>query len=58
MTSNNEERKRKSQRGTQDFNMENPLEQREVKTTGVSQQNFTISSVYKRRGLSYDAIQP
>jgi hypothetical protein len=39
--------------------MENPLQQREAKTTGTSQQNFTISGVvYKRRGLSYDAIQP
>jgi hypothetical protein len=37
--------KKKSQRGTQDFNMKNPLQQREVKTTGASQQNFTISGV-------------
>jgi hypothetical protein len=26
--------------------MENPLQQREVKTTGASQQNFTISRVF------------
>jgi hypothetical protein len=38
--------KKKSQRGTQDFNVENPLQQREVKTTGASQQNFTISRVF------------
>jgi hypothetical protein len=37
---------KKSQRGTQDFNIENPLQQREVKTTGASQQNFTISGVF------------
>jgi hypothetical protein len=44
---------------TQDFNVENPLQHREVKTTGTSQQNFTLSGVcYKRRGLSYDAIKP
>jgi hypothetical protein len=43
---NNEERKKKSQHtGTQDFNVENPLQQREVKTTGASQQSFTISGV-------------
>jgi hypothetical protein len=36
----------KSQRGTQDFNMENPLQQRELKTIGVSQQNFIISGVF------------
>jgi hypothetical protein len=36
---------------TQDFNVENPLQQREIKTTGASQQNFTISGVFtKRRG--------
>jgi hypothetical protein len=34
---NNEEQKMKSQQGTQDFNVENPLQQREVKTTGASQ---------------------
>jgi hypothetical protein len=32
--------------GTQDFNVENPLQQREVKTTGASQQNFSISGVF------------
>jgi hypothetical protein len=31
---------------TQDFNVENPLQQREVKTTGASQQNFIISGVF------------
>jgi hypothetical protein len=43
---NNEERKGNHSTETQDFNMENPLQQREVKTTGASQQNFTISRVY------------
>jgi hypothetical protein len=42
---NNEERKRNHSTETQDFNMENPLQQREVKTTGASEQNFTISGV-------------
>jgi hypothetical protein len=42
---NNEERKRNYSTETQDFNVENPLQQREVKTTGASQQNFTISGV-------------
>jgi hypothetical protein len=42
---NNKERKRNHSTETQDFNVENPLQQREVKTTGVSQQNFTISGV-------------
>jgi hypothetical protein len=42
---NNEERKGNYSTETQDFNMENPLQQREVKTTGASQQNFTISGV-------------
>jgi hypothetical protein len=37
--------KRKSQHGDTRFNVENPLQQREVKTTGASQQNFTISGV-------------
>jgi hypothetical protein len=32
--------------GTQDFNVETPLQQREVKTTGASQQKFTISRVF------------
>jgi hypothetical protein len=41
----------------EDFNVENPLQQREVKTTGASQQNFTILRG-KHRGLSYDAINP
>jgi hypothetical protein len=48
---NNEERKRNHSTETQDFNVENPLQQREVKTTGTNQQNFTISGVFtKRRG--------
>jgi hypothetical protein len=34
---NNEERKRNHSTETQDFNVENPLQQREVKTTGASQ---------------------
>jgi hypothetical protein len=42
---NNEERKRNHSTETQDFNVENPLKQREVKTMGTSQQNFTISGV-------------
>jgi hypothetical protein len=42
---NNEERKGNHSTETQDFNVENPLQQREVKTTGASQQNFTISGV-------------
>jgi hypothetical protein len=42
---NNEERQRNHSTETQDFNVENPLKQREVKTTGASQQNFTISGV-------------
>jgi hypothetical protein len=42
---NNEERKRNHSTETQDFNVKNPLQQREVKTTGASQQNFTISRV-------------
>jgi hypothetical protein len=48
---NNKERKRNHSTETHDFNVENPLQQREVKTTGASQQNFTISGVFtKRRG--------
>jgi hypothetical protein len=42
---NNEERKGNHSTETQDFNVENPLQQREVKTTGASQQNFTILGV-------------
>jgi hypothetical protein len=42
---NNEEQKRNHSTETQDFNVENRLQQREVKTTGASQQNFTISGV-------------
>jgi hypothetical protein len=42
---NNKERKRDHSMETQDFNVENPLQQREVKTTGASQQKFTISGV-------------
>jgi hypothetical protein len=34
---NNKERKRNHSTETQDFNVENPLQQREVKTTGASQ---------------------
>jgi hypothetical protein len=34
---NNEERKGNHSMETQDFNVENPLQQREVKTTGASQ---------------------
>jgi hypothetical protein len=33
---NNEERKTNHSTETQDFNMENPLQQRDVKTTGTS----------------------
>jgi hypothetical protein len=40
---NNEEQKRNHSTETQDFNVENPLQQRKVKITGASQQNFTIS---------------
>jgi hypothetical protein len=48
---NNEEQKGNHSTETQDFNVENSLQQREVKTTGASQQNFTISGVFtKRRG--------
>jgi hypothetical protein len=43
---NNEEQKRNHSTETQNFNVENSLQQREVKTTGASQQNFTISGVY------------
>jgi hypothetical protein len=44
---------------TQDFNVENPLQQREVKTTGASQQNFTISGVFTNAvDNPNDAIQP
>jgi hypothetical protein len=42
---NNEERKGNHNTETQDFNVENPLQQREVKTTSASQQNFTISGI-------------
>jgi hypothetical protein len=38
--------------GTQDFNVENLLQQREVKTTGAIQQNFTISEVFTN-AMSY-----
>jgi hypothetical protein len=31
---------------THDFNVKNPFQQREIKTTGVSQQNFTIPRVF------------
>jgi hypothetical protein len=43
---NNKEQKRKSQHEDTRFNVENPLQQRDVKTTGASQQNFTISGVF------------
>jgi hypothetical protein len=43
---NNEEQKRKSQWETQDFNVKNHLQQREIKTTDASQQNFTTSGVF------------
>jgi hypothetical protein len=56
---NNEERKRNHSTETQDFNVENPLQQREVKTTGASQQNFTISGVFTNAvGNPNDVIQP
>jgi hypothetical protein len=42
---NNEEQKGNHSTETQDFYVENPLQQREVKTTGTNQQNFTISGV-------------
>jgi hypothetical protein len=59
VTSNNQRTKRKSYEEAQYFNVQNPLQQREVKTTGVGQQNFTIlGSVYKHRGLSYKVINP
>jgi hypothetical protein len=39
--------------------MENPLQQREVKTTGASQQNFTTSGVFTNAvGNPNDAINP
>jgi hypothetical protein len=54
---NNEEQKGNHSTETQDFNMENPLQQREVKTTGASQQNFTISGVFTNAvGNPNDAI--
>jgi hypothetical protein len=56
---NNEKRKRNHSTETQDFNVENPLQQREVKTTGASQQNFTISGVFTNVvGNPNDAILP
>jgi hypothetical protein len=42
---NNKERKENHSTETQDFNVENPLQQREVKTTGARHQNFSISGV-------------
>jgi hypothetical protein len=49
----------KSQHGdTRSLTWKN-LSNREIKTMGASQQNFTISGVfYKPRGLSNDAINP
>jgi hypothetical protein len=38
--------KKKIIAGTQDFNVENSLQQREVKNTDASQQNFNISGVF------------
>jgi hypothetical protein len=39
--------------------MENPLQQREVKTMGASQQNFTISGVFTNvMGNPNDAMIP
>jgi hypothetical protein len=42
---NNEERKEITARRHKILTWKNPLQQREVKTTGASQQNFTISGV-------------
>jgi hypothetical protein len=51
--------KKKSQRATQDLNMENPLQQREVRNHGRQPSKLHyIGSIYNCRGLSYDAIQP
>jgi hypothetical protein len=51
--------KKKSQQGTQDFNVENPLQQREVKIHGRQPAKLHyIGSVYKHHWLSYDAINP
>jgi hypothetical protein len=59
MIDNNEEQGEITAQRHKIFNVENPLQQREVKTTGTSQQNFTILGVfYKRRGLSNDATNP
>jgi hypothetical protein len=44
---NNKERKENHSTETQDFNVKNPLQQREVKTTDASQQNFTTPSFPK-----------
>jgi hypothetical protein len=56
---NNEERKGNHNTEIQDFNVENPLQQREVKTTGAGQQNFTISGVFTNIvGNPNDAIYP
>jgi hypothetical protein len=38
--------KRNHSMETQDFNVENSLQQREVKTTDPSHQSFTISGVF------------
>jgi hypothetical protein len=59
MIGNNDERKRNHNMKTQDFNVENPLQQREVKTTGTSQQNFTISGLFTNIvGNPNDAMKP
>jgi hypothetical protein len=51
--------KKKHTAGTQDFNVKNPIQQREVKTTVASQQNFTISGVFTNIvGNHNDAINP
>jgi hypothetical protein len=56
---NNEERKGNHNTETQDFNVENPLQQREVKPRAqASKTSLYWEFVYKRRGLSYDAINP
>jgi hypothetical protein len=48
---NNEERKRNHSTETQDFNVENPLQQREVKNHGRQPTKLHyIWSVYKRCG--------
>jgi hypothetical protein len=51
--------KTRTHAGDTRFNVETPSNTEGEKTTGASQQNFTISGgVYKRRGLSYNLINP